>query len=142
MRRSLSRQLTLCRWGAQPYAVAACGATTSRARNGLNLTTTAVVDASQVEDGHERQQEDRHRKDAGRPITGIDSRTAHQSAGGDPVDGVRARAPGDTPTARLDVIGYRKARWILERRRRHADLPPPPSPRQFVSGETFRYLGR
>jgi predicted metal-dependent hydrolase len=60
----------------------------------------------------------------------------------DPVDGVRVRAPGDTPIDRLDVIVYRKARWILERQRRHEDLPPPPSPREFVNGETFRYLGR
>ena len=62
--------------------------------------------------------------------------------GVDPVDGVRVRAPGDTPITRLDVIVHRKARWILERQRRHEDLPPPPSPREFVSGETFRYLGR
>ena len=60
----------------------------------------------------------------------------------DPVDGVRVRAPGDTPITRLDHIVHRKARWILERQRRHEDLAPPPSPREFVSGETFRYLGR
>jgi predicted metal-dependent hydrolase len=62
--------------------------------------------------------------------------------GVDPVDGVCVRAPADTPVARLNVIVHRKARWILERQRRHEDLPPPPSPREFVSGETFRYLGR
>ena len=62
--------------------------------------------------------------------------------GVDPVDGVRVRAPADTLVARLDVIVHRKARWIIERQRRHEDLPPPPSPREFVSGETFRYLGR
>ena len=55
---------------------------------------------------------------------------------------MRVRAPRDTPTVRLDVIVHRKARWILERQRRHEDLPPPPSPREFVNGETFRYLGR
>jgi predicted metal-dependent hydrolase len=60
----------------------------------------------------------------------------------DPLDGVRVRAPGDTPIARLDDIVHRKARWILQRQRRHEDLPPPPSPREFVSGETFGYLGR
>jgi predicted metal-dependent hydrolase len=59
-----------------------------------------------------------------------------------PVDGVRVRAPGDTSIARLDLVVHRKARWILEHQRRHEDLPPPPSPREFVSGETFRYLGR
>jgi predicted metal-dependent hydrolase len=62
--------------------------------------------------------------------------------GVDPVEGVRVRAPGDTAIARLDLVVHRKARWILERQRRHEDLPPPPSPREFVSGETFRYLGR
>jgi hypothetical protein len=60
----------------------------------------------------------------------------------DAVDGVRVRAPGDTPVARLDVIVHRKARWIVERQRRHEDLLPAPNPREFVSGETFRYLGR
>jgi predicted metal-dependent hydrolase len=60
----------------------------------------------------------------------------------DPLDGVNVRAPADTPTTKLDVIVHRKARWILERQRRHEDLPPPPTPREFVSGETFRYLGR
>ena len=52
------------------------------------------------------------------------------------------RRPGRRAIGRLDVIVHRKARWILERQRRHEDLPPPPSPREFVSGETFRYLGR
>jgi predicted metal-dependent hydrolase len=62
--------------------------------------------------------------------------------GVDPVDGVRVRAPAETPIDRLDAIIHRKAGWILERQRRHEDLPPPPSPREFVNGETFRYLGR
>jgi predicted metal-dependent hydrolase len=62
--------------------------------------------------------------------------------GVDPVEGVRVRAPDDTSIAKLDLIVHRKARWIVERQRRHEDLPPPPSPREFVSGETFRYLGR
>lgn len=62
--------------------------------------------------------------------------------GVDPVDGVRVRAPSDTPITRLDDIVHRKAKWIIDRQRRYEDLPPPPSPREFVSGETFRYLGR
>jgi hypothetical protein len=41
----------------------------------------------------------------------------------------------------IDRIVHPKAHWVLEcgaagKRRR------PPSPREFVSGETFRYLGR
>jgi predicted metal-dependent hydrolase len=62
--------------------------------------------------------------------------------GVDAIEGVRVRAPHDTPVARIDEIVHRKARWIVERRRRHEDLPPPPGPREFVSGETFLYLGR
>ncbi len=60
----------------------------------------------------------------------------------DAVGGVRVRAPEGTPIAKLDEIVHRKARWIIERTRDHEDLPPPPSPREFRSGETFRYLGR
>jgi predicted metal-dependent hydrolase len=60
----------------------------------------------------------------------------------DPQDGVLLRAPAATPVERLDAIVHKKAIWILERLRKLRDLPPPPSPRQFVSGETFLYLGR
>ncbi len=62
--------------------------------------------------------------------------------GVDPVEGVCVRAPQDTPVAKLDEVVHRKAKWILDRVRRHEDLPPQPSPREFVSGETFLYLGR
>ena len=64
------------------------------------------------------------------------------AVGVDPVDGVLVRAPAAMPVVELDEIVHRKARWILERRRRVEDLPPEPSPREFVGGETFRYLGR
>jgi predicted metal-dependent hydrolase len=60
----------------------------------------------------------------------------------DPAEGVSVRAPEGTPVGRIDEIVHRKARWILDRRRRHDDLPPRPTPREFVSGETFLYLGR
>jgi predicted metal-dependent hydrolase len=62
--------------------------------------------------------------------------------GVDPIDGVRVRAPEDTPVAKLDEIVHRKARWIIARRRRCEDAPPSPTPKEFVSGETFLYLGR
>ncbi len=61
------------------------------------------------------------------------------AAGGLPV---QVRAPIDTPIARLDAIVHRKAAWILDKLRRLEDLPPPPSPRCFDSGETFLYAGR
>lgn len=52
------------------------------------------------------------------------------------------RAPPDTPLEKLDGIVHRKARWIVERLKKTSDLPPPLTERQFVSGETFLYLGR
>lgn len=60
----------------------------------------------------------------------------------DPVAGVLLRAPATTPIEKLDEIVHGKAIWILERLRKLRDLPPPLSPRRFVSGETFLYLGR
>lgn len=62
--------------------------------------------------------------------------------GVDAIEGVRVRAPRSTPVSKLDEIVHRKAKWIVEQRRRHEDLPPAPSSREFVSGETFLYLGR
>ncbi len=60
----------------------------------------------------------------------------------DPVRGVRVRAPLQTPMSKLDDIVRRKAKWIIDRCRQHEDLPPRPTPREFVSGETFQYAGK
>ena len=60
----------------------------------------------------------------------------------DPDQGVLVTAPKDTPVARLDQVVRSKASWIAERTRRISSLPPPPPDRQFVSGESFEYLGR
>ncbi|HEV7518571.1 MAG TPA: SprT family zinc-dependent metalloprotease [Thermoanaerobaculia bacterium] len=57
-------------------------------------------------------------------------------------EGVLVRAPAETPLDRLDEIVRGKARWVAERLRRFRELPPAPSAREFVSGETFLYLGR
>jgi hypothetical protein len=51
-------------------------------------------------------------------------------------------APEGVPIDRLNGIVRRKAPWVVRRIRRVSDLPPPPSEREFVSGETVRYLGR
>ena len=59
----------------------------------------------------------------------------------DPEQGVLVTAPGSVSVDRLDHVVRRKARWIVERLRDHAVLERP-NAREFVSGETFRYLGR
>jgi predicted metal-dependent hydrolase len=60
----------------------------------------------------------------------------------DPERGIRVRAPQHTPVTRLDDIVRHKAKWIINKRRQQEDLPPPPTPREFVNGETFLYAGR
>jgi predicted metal-dependent hydrolase len=60
----------------------------------------------------------------------------------DPLEGVLLAAPRTTPIERLDRLVHQKATWIVQRLRRQSDLPPPLPAREFVSGETFLYLGR
>jgi predicted metal-dependent hydrolase len=51
-------------------------------------------------------------------------------------------APAGVTIDRLNGIVRHKAPWVIQRVRRVSDLPPPPSEREFVTGETVRYLGR
>jgi predicted metal-dependent hydrolase len=60
----------------------------------------------------------------------------------DPEEGVLLTAPTTTPVERLDRVVRTKARWIVERLRRQSELPPALHEREFVSGETFLYLGK
>ncbi len=60
----------------------------------------------------------------------------------DPARGVVLRAPADLPRERIEAIARRKATWIAARLRDLEAQLPRPAPREFVSGETFRYLGR
>jgi predicted metal-dependent hydrolase len=60
----------------------------------------------------------------------------------DPEEGVLVTAPAPATVERLDRIVHAKAEWIVQRLKRQSDLPPPPSGREFVSGETLLYLGR
>ena len=50
-------------------------------------------------------------------------------------------APIGVSIDQLNRIVRQKATWVTERIRRESDLPPPPSEREFVTGETVRYLG-
>jgi predicted metal-dependent hydrolase len=60
----------------------------------------------------------------------------------DPIEGVLVTAPQGTPHERLDRVVHQKAAWIISRLKRQSDLPPPLPEREFISGETFLYLGR
>jgi len=59
----------------------------------------------------------------------------------DPRRGVLMKAPVSLPGDRLTALMRRKAPWILERRRKLRELSRPWR-REFVSGESFTYLGR
>jgi predicted metal-dependent hydrolase len=56
--------------------------------------------------------------------------------------GVVVTAPRDTPVTRLDGIVHRKAAWVVERLRAVGRLEGPLPAREFVSGESYLYLGR
>ncbi|MCB0220580.1 MAG: M48 family metallopeptidase [Chrysiogenetes bacterium] len=60
----------------------------------------------------------------------------------DPVQGVLVRAPHGLPVVEVDRIVRRKARWIVSRMDRSAGVPVAQAAREFVSGESFSYLGR
>jgi len=60
----------------------------------------------------------------------------------DPTEGVLVTAPRAATVRRLDDIVHAKAPWIIQRLKRQSDRPPAPTAREFVSGETFLYLGR
>ena len=60
----------------------------------------------------------------------------------DPTGSVLLVAPEHLTTRWLDAIVSRKAEWIVRRIRRAEAHGPPLSPREFVSGESVRYLGR
>jgi hypothetical protein len=51
-------------------------------------------------------------------------------------------APREVTIDRLNAVVRRKAPWVVERIKRRSDAPPPPSDREFVTGETVLYLGR
>lgn len=59
----------------------------------------------------------------------------------EPTGTVVLTAPRETPVLRLDRLVREKARWIVDRVRRR-DALPGGRPRELVSGEAFRYLGR
>lgn len=60
----------------------------------------------------------------------------------DPVDGVWVAAPASATPERLEEILRRRAPWIIKRVEESRNGHVPTVPRQFVSGESLKYLGR
>ncbi len=59
-----------------------------------------------------------------------------------PDGGVSVLAPEEVDPAEVDERVKRRARWILRQQRRFADFRPRTPLRQFIGGETHRFLGR
>ncbi len=59
-----------------------------------------------------------------------------------PGEGVVLVAPTDAPRGRLDRVVHEKAPWIINRLRHVAEVEGEETTKEFVSGETFLYLGR
>jgi predicted metal-dependent hydrolase len=69
------------------------------------------------------------------------ARRATVSIAVDPKDGVLVTAPHSATPARLEAVVRSRARWIVARVRAHQNVDGQGG-REFVSGETFLYLGR
>lgn len=57
-------------------------------------------------------------------------------------DGVRVLAPSDMEDAHIIDIVHKKGPWVLRKQAAYRELGGAPIDREFVSGETFHYLGR
>lgn len=51
-------------------------------------------------------------------------------------------APNEADIELVDLRVRRRAQWIRRQQKHFDSLPPPMSPRRWISGETHRYLGR
>jgi predicted metal-dependent hydrolase len=57
-------------------------------------------------------------------------------------DGVRVLAPSDLDDDRVLGIVRKKGAWLLRKQAAYRELGGQPVAKEFVSGETFHYLGR
>lgn len=57
-------------------------------------------------------------------------------------DGIRVLAPSDMDDAHVIGIVHKKGPWVLRKQAAYRELGGAPIEREFVSGETFHYLGR
>src|SRR5690625_1580094 len=59
-----------------------------------------------------------------------------------PDGSVHVIAPANAAIELVNERVLKRAAWILKQQRAFSSYPPPLPPREFVSGETYRYLGR
>jgi predicted metal-dependent hydrolase len=57
-------------------------------------------------------------------------------------DGVRVLAPTDMDDAQVIEVVRKKGPWVLRKQAAYREMGGTPISREFVSGETFHYLGR
>ena len=57
-------------------------------------------------------------------------------------DGVRVLSPAELELGKIFEIIYAKGAWLLRKRAAYLELGGEPTEKEFVSGETFHYLGR
>ena len=62
--------------------------------------------------------------------------------GVEPDGSVVVAAPEGVALARLDAVVLARAAWVVEHAASRTRMALAPAPREFVNGETFRYLGR
>lgn len=60
----------------------------------------------------------------------------------EPNGSVVVTAPHDASMPQVEGVLRRRKEWLRRRLREVGSLPPSPMPREWVSGETHRYLGR
>lgn len=80
----------------------------------------------------------------GEPFAFLIERTARRKTVAISVgfDGVRVLAPSDLDDERILAIVRKKGAWLLRKQAAYRELGPQPTAKEFVSGETFHYLGR
>ena len=59
-----------------------------------------------------------------------------------PDSSVRVTVPNGTAISKVKEKVRKRGRWILENQITFATFRPKPGPREFVGGETHRYLGK
>lgn len=60
----------------------------------------------------------------------------------DPKEGVIVTCPSGLPESQIEEIIVKKAPWILRKLKRVEEVVAEPPKREYVSGETYYYLGR